>query len=899
MKSWLGMEIDINLLHTKFFLPKVRENLVHRTRLTHLIEDGIAGRLMLLSAPAGYGKTSLLADWIREFNHPITWLMLDENDNDPVRFLEYFIHSFYDHGYTKFESFLNENKKSLTGNLHQDMDILLNGILSSCEDIIIVLDDYHHIQTPAIHDSMNYMIENLPNNAHIILSTRADPPFNLPNWRVRGYLREIRRADLCFTSSEAIEFFNISLGQYFTRKNARILTNKTEGWIAGMQLAVTAIRPLRDQYSVDLFIDSFRGTNRYILDYLLEEALKNLSEEHRNFLLTTSLLDKICAPLCDHILHWDKSQQIIDYLETNNLFIIPLDDQRTWYRYHHLFDDLLQSQLDKVDKNRINTIYQLAAEWFEEHHEYNEAIDNYLLSGDMISAERMIQVQSARTLNLGQFTTFLNWVQRLPQEVLFSNSTLCTYYAITLILQGSSDHEINKTLQIIKSAKDSKPQDLAFIQALLAILQGKPQDAAQFLDIIKTNPPNDDDFLSGYLDMIQSLVFSGNIFNTIEKIKKTYFRAKNSGNLLITIIALSYLGDLYKIQGKYSDARKTYLEVLDIATMGDDEYLPASSMAFLGLGEIAYQTNQLEEAENYLYKGLNLADHWEISHFFGQSTALARVQIARGNVQGAVESMQQAENLALKFDTTEFDDFVVSCRIAQLNLLMGNLEEVEEWAESCQKSNLEKKQNLGSFSIIYAPVQDLYDSTLAWLYMYQGKIAQAIEIFSTLYQSAAQNHLDELVVQYAVMLAISYDKIDDRPSALKYLQIALQLARTEKHVQVFLEQHEDILHLLYEAARQQIEPEFTGKLLALFPQLDTENNVDQFINLDGEIIEPLSEREHEILKWIAEGLSNQQIAYKLHLSISTVKVHSYNIYRKLHVHSRIQAVTKAHILNIL
>ncbi|NMC47213.1 MAG: tetratricopeptide repeat protein [Chloroflexi bacterium] len=893
------MEIDINLLHTKFFLPKVREHLVHRSRLTHLIENGIDGKLVLISAPAGYGKTSLLADWLQEFNHPIAWLMIDENDNDPVRFIEYLFHSFYDHGYTKLESFLKEHKKSFTGNFRQDMDILLNGILSSSEDVIIVLDDYHHIHTAAIHDLMNYMIENLPNNAHMIISTRADPPFNLPNWRVRDYLCEIRRADLCFTMSEALEFFNDSLGQFFTRKNARILTSKTEGWIAGMQLAVSAIHSLHDQYSVDLFIDSFRGTNRYILDYLLEEALKNLPEEYRTFLLTTSLLDKICASLCDHILHWDKSQQVIEYLETNNLFIIPLDDQRTWYRYHHLFDDLLQSQLDKVDKDRIIKIYQAAAEWFEDHQEYNEAIDNYLHAGDVASAERLIQLQSAHTLNLGQFTTFVNWSHRLPQDVLFSNPMLCTYYAIALILQGSSDHEIKAVLRNMRSSSNTNPKELAFVQALLAILQGKPQDAAQFLDVINADPPLNDEFLSGYLDIMQALVYSGDVFNTIEKIKKTYFRAKNTGNLLISIISLSYLGDLYRLQGKYTEARKTYLEVLQNATIGDDEYLPASSMAFLGLGEIAYQTNRLDEAENYLFKGLNMAEHWEVSHFFGLSTTLARVQIARGKVHDALESMQQAENLAIKFDTTEFDDFVVSCRVAQLNLIMGNLEEVEEWASVSRKPDLDKTRNLGSFSMIYAPIQDLYDSTIAWLNMYEGNLSQAIESFSTLYRSAEQNHLDEMMAQYAVMLAISHDKLGNRPASLQYLQTALQLSRAEGYVQIFLEQNEDILNLLYEAAHQNIEPEFTGKLLSLFPQLDLKKNSTDYFELDGEIIEPLSDRELEILKWISEGLSNQQIAYKLHLSLSTVKVHSYNIYRKLHVHSRIQAVTKAKILKIL
>ena len=893
------MEVEVNLLHTKFYLPKAREHLVHRSRLTRLLEDGLRERIVLISAPAGYGKTSLLADWTQEFQYPIAWLTLDENDNDPARFMEYFIHSFNDRGYTRLQALLAEKSELFSGNLRQNLDILLNCILSSSENIRIVLDDYHHIHSPVINDLMNYMVENLPDNAHIALSTRSDPPFNLPNWRVRGYLEEIRRVDLCFTVKESIEFYDANLGSIFSRKNARALTNKTEGWIAGMQLAVSAIKALHDEYSIDLFIESFKGTNRFILDYLLEEALKNQPDEVRKFLLYTSLLDRFCASLCDLILQQDNSQQMLDFLDRNNLFIIPLDNQRTWYRYHNLFSDLLQSQLSKVDKNIIKTIHEQASAWFEQHQDFNEAIEHSYLAEDPTNAARLIQSQAITVLNHGEFTTFTTWIKRLPESLFFSNHSLCTYYAIALILEGNSYQEIQAILQILSNSSDSHPVDIALIQSLIAILQGKIQEASLNLKIISENPPVHDEFLMGTFDLLQSLISSGGIQRTIDQLHKTHNRAKNSGNLVIAITSLSYLGDMFKYQGKLSEAKIIYQEALELARIGNEAYLPASSMALLGIGEIAYKRNQLEDAEKYLRKGFDLTARWEISHFFGLSTTLARVLIAQGNVKEAIESMHRAEALAAQFDTTDVDDFVVACRIAQLKLLMGNLEEVEDWEKHIDLPNINLGQNLDSFSIFFSPVRELHALTHAWSLLYQGKISQAIVDLSGLFENADRYHLDDLSLQYAVLLAVAYDKNNERPKALSFLKRALDMAIEEGQIQVFLEQGNDILNLLYEAARQNIQAEYTGKLLALFPQLNVEQHKDNFLYLDDEVIEPLSERELEILLLISQGFSNQQIALKLHLSLSTVKVHSYNIYRKLHVHSRVQAVSKANILKIL
>ena len=896
---FIRMEVEINLLHTKFYLPKAHEHLVHRPRLTHLLEDDVQGRIVLISAPAGYGKTSLLADWVQEFKHPIAWLTVDENDNDPARFMEYFIHSFFDRGFTHLQQLLNEKKELLTGDLRQNLDILLNCLLSSSEDTTIVMDDYHHIHSNTINELINYFVENLPENAHLVISTRADPLLFLPNWRVKGFLSEIRRADLCFTMKESIEFYDTNLGSIFTRKNMRALTNKTEGWIAGMQLAVSAIKTLNDEYSIDLFIESFKGTNRYILDYLLEEALKNQPEDVRNFLLYTSLLDHFCASLCDQVLHQSNSQEMLDFLDRNNLFIIPLDDQRIWFRYHNLFADLLQSQLTKVDSKTIKTIHKQASSWFEKNKDFNTAIEHSFLAGDTENAARLIQSQGINVLDHGEFTTFVKWVERLPKSLLRTNSLLCTYYAIAIILMGNSFQEIQSILKVLEKPRNKNQSYIALIQSLIATLQGKIQEAIIQLKIVKENPPIHDEFLMGTFNLLQSLIFTGGIQNTGTQLRKTYYQSRKSGNLVIAITSLSYLGDLYKYQGKLQEAWSIYQEALDLSRVNTESYLSVGSMALLGIGEIAYKRNQLEEAEKFLRKGFDLTVQWEISHFFGLSTTLARVLIAKGRIEEAVEAMHRAENLAEQFDMTDVDDFVVACRIAQMKLLMGNLEEVEDWENHFDLPNIDLGQNLDSFSIFFSPVRELHAMTHAWAMLYQGKINEAIADLSILFKYADYYHLDDFSIQYAVLLAVAHDKDNQRTEALQYLKIALDKAVPENQIRVFLEQGNDIIPLLYEAAHQNIQAEFTGKILSLLPQLKNDQKKENFFHLDDEIIEPLSERESEVLSLIAQGFSNQQIALKLHLSLATVKVHTYNTYRKLNVHSRVQAVSKANILKIL
>lgn len=893
------MDREAHLLQTKFSTPRLSEKLIHRKRLTSIIEEGFNYRILLVSAPAGFGKTSLLVDWIQSNNHPTAWLTLDENDNDPARFTEYLTHVFFHHPFPKLQKLLEERLHLFKGNIQQKIEVLLNCILDAGERTYLVLDDYHHINSPAIHSLINYFIDNLPANATVIISTRSDPPLNLANWRARDDIIEIRQADLCFTEAESKTYFQQNLRFDFSYETINGLIHKIEGWPAGLQLAKTAIMRHKDKANAEKFINSFKGTNRFILEYLMEEVLNHQPKEIRDFLSYTSLLDSFCAPLCDHILKTHNSQSQLDYLERNNLFIISLDNQREWFRYHRLFADLLKSQINRNEQKNITRIHKLAAEWYEGNGFFAEAIEHYLLAEDIKSAGRLIQSQAKHILNKSEFFTFDSWIKRLPDEFLNSNPTLCAYYAITLILEARPFKEIMSILEVMEKMESNDQFDQTIVRVLLSIIQGNYPEAANYIQIIRSNPPKEDEFLLGLLDIAQAIIFPDDFNTTLDQMLDTSKKAEASGNFTIAIIALCFAGDLTLHQGKLHAAWKMYQDALKMATVGEGEYLPAGCLAFLSLGEVCYKWNELDKAEKYIKKSLELSNKWEIVHFFSGLTSLARVYVAQGKFEEANELMLKAEELAQQFDATEVDDFVVVCHVIQLKMLMGDTERVDELENQLALYAPHINWKKDSLLLVFAVIQEIQALTHAWVLLQKDKHSQAIPILTDLFSRAWQSHYNDYAIQYAVLLAVAYHENRNQVKALEFIKIALQEARKEGQIRVFLEQGAEILDLLYEASQKGIEADFAGKILALSPQMKTVDQEDRLIYYKDEIIEPLSPREVEILKLVAKGLSNQEIAYKLHISLSTVKVHIYNIFRKFNVRNRTQAVSKARYLNIL
>lgn len=893
------MEKEIRLLQTKFFIPRISGNLIHRKRLTQILASGKNSRIILVSAPAGFGKTSLLSDWIYETGEKPVWLTLDNNDSDPTRFMDYLVNAFIYRKLPVLGKLLSENRSQFHGNLPQQMESLLNCILDSGETITLVLDDFQHIHSQPILGLINFYIENLPPNARMIILTRSDPSLNLANWRARGYLEEIRQTDLCFSFEEASEYFACNIPFNLSREHLRSLYYKIEGWPAGMLLAINAITRQGNKTDAEKFIDTFKGTNRFILEYLLEEVLNNQPEQIRKFLFYTSLLDNFCASLCDYVLEKNDSQAQLDLLERSNLFIVPLDSTRTWYRYHRLFSDLLKSLMGFQDRKKILRIHKLASEWYELNGDYSEAIEHRFFANDNENAARLIQSQAKNVLNRSQFFTFDNWVRQLPREYLVSHQDLCAYYAITLIVEGRPNHEIREILEIMDQKKNPDNFDQTIIRIFLFILQGNFPEAIKNIKIIKEQPPVQDEFLMNLLDMLQAIVFEKDANSTFNQLLTTSRRAKAAGNYTVAITSLSYAGDLVKAQGRLHTAHDIYTEALQMSQLDKETYLPAGGIPLGNLGELYYKWNRLEEAEQFLRRSLELSPSLEISHFFSVLTTLARVEIALDKYDEANILMQKAAALAQQFDATEMDDFIVACRIIQLRLLMGEDPQIEISEDQLTYTNPSMDFNNSWLLLTMALMQEIRQLTHAWVLLHKKQYAQAIPLLTDLLTRASNNHLEDYIIQYAVLLAMAYHMNLNEEEALENIGIALKYAQKEDQIQVFLEQGIEIMDLLYAAAKRGIEPDFAGRVLSRFPQMDKIDHQEKLIHYEDEIIEPLSQRETEILELISQGLSNQEIALDLHLSLSTVKVHTYNIFRKLNVRSRIQAVSKARLINFL
>lgn len=887
------------LLQTKFFYPKLPERAIRRWRLTAALEDHVSKRITLISAPAGFGKTSLLADWIEEYQRQPAWLTLDESDNDPARFMDYLVQALRHFPSEKLSAVIAEHFQDTKNTPIQQLDILLNCLCEVNTPVELVLDDYQHIHLNAVHQIVNYLIENQPANVHVVIATRSDPPLNLANWRAKACLYEIRQADLCFSDAEATDFFSHSLPFELTRQELNTLNQKIEGWAAGMQLAFAAMLKQKDKRGVEQFIASFKGTNRFVLEYLMEEVLKNQPSEITEVLYYTSLLDRFCAPLCDYALGRNDSREIIDYLERNNLFIIPLDEHCEWYRYHRLFTDLLQNQFAEQDPQRVQAFHHAASCWFADNGHYSEAIDQHFLAGEIDQAAELIQTQSRQVLKRSEFYTFARWMERMPEKFLYANPDLCIYYTIAMILEGRPYFEISKILHILENLDDKNGFGHAIIQVLLTFIQGNFMDAIHMIKMMNTQPGQEDEILQGLLDIIQTLVYEGNAESILKQLEDTYEKAQSGGNLTIAITSLCFIGDIYKTQGKLGKAYETFQHALDLAYISEDTYVPAGSVAMIGLGEVLYKWNRLSEAEEILKRSLTLSRTWEILHFFSGLTSLARVQIAQGKYRDAKQSMKKAEELAERFDTTQLDDFVVGCRIIQLRIVMGqDIDESErEYLENSPVAITDDLNN--SLLLSRLSLMEIQDYTLAWALLRNGEYQAAIQLLKDLLARAEHTHLDDYSIQYEVMLAVAYHRTNQQREAMKYLGVALRKAKKENQLRVFLEHGQEIIDLLYNAVENHIEAAFAGKLLTLFPQIKQADQCQKIREVNGEIIEALTTRESEIIHLVAQGLSNREIALRLHLSLSTIKVHIYNIFRKLNVHNRTQAVAKAQTLNIL
>lgn len=891
------------LLSTKIHIPPLRTGSLQRPRLVERLNLGLACKLTLVSAPAGYGKTTLLSSWIRSIAEPAAWLSLDKRDGDLARFLAYLVAALQTIDPAIGMAVANMQQPPHPEPTTVILTTLINDIVNFSREFVLVLDDYHEIEGQAVQEAMRFLLEYLPSNMHFAIATRADPPLQLAHLRGRGQLVELRAADLCFTPQESAGFLSHLMGLALSEEDVGALTTRTEGWITGLQIAALSMQSHKD---TSQFINTFSGSHRHILDYLLEVVLEGQPENVRNFLLQTSILDHLSGPICNAVTCQDESEMMLEKLEKSNLFIIPLDSERRWYRYHRLFADLLRQHLQKTQPELFPALHLRASQWFEHNGMPAAAIHHSLSAGDFERAANQIEGAAESTLMRSEIMTFLAWVESLPDEMVRVRPSLCIYHAWALLLAGRPLQEVLERLQDTEesSAAGVITAEAYAFHALIALLVGDVQRSLVLSHQALSLVPSEKHYWRSVLvnNLGMAYVMSGDVEKAIETFEEGARLSRETGNLMFTVGALSNLAGLLRVKGQLKRAEELARQALEQVTDVQGRRLPVAGRALLILGDLARERNDLEAAASYLKESLELfRQYGEIATLVSYLN-LARVLQAQGDPVSADQLLQTAQHLAHKSAATQLDDLLVSLTQARLWVERGNIEAANHWLEQRQAERTAAGAGLEDAGSRAPSLYDLYEAErimLAQVYLAQGRFEEAQELLKLLQRTAEERGRMLRMIEILNLQALVLQAQGAIQAALGVLQRALQLAEPQGYMRVFIDLGRPMARLLHEAVSNGFVPAYTGRLLAAFPDASSETVSSKQVETPGGLIEPLSQRELEVLQLIANGLTNRELAERLVISLSTAKGHTANIYSKLGVKNRTQAVARARELGII
>jgi LuxR family transcriptional regulator, maltose regulon positive regulatory protein len=923
------------ILATKLYIPPPRPGIVQRPRLIEQLNDGLVmGRkLTLISAAAGFGKTTLVSEWITDCGRPAAWLSLDEGDNDPTRFLTYFVAALQTLAPEIGAGVLAALQSPQPPSTESILTTLLNEIAAIPDNFILILDDYHLIEGKQFDQATAFLVEHQPPQMHLVVATRQDPYLPLARLRARGQLNELRTSDLQFTIPEASEFLNQAMGLNLSDVDIIALEARTEGWIAGLQLASLALQGLSMQGHPDSskFIESFTGSHRFVLDYLMEEVLHLQSESIQTFLLCTSILNRMCGSLCDAVLGSPSAsgqetagQETLEYLERANLFIIPLDNERHWYRYHHLFAELLLQRLHQSDSSLINEggsaaeLHRRASQWFEDNGLELEAFQHATAANDIERGSRLIQGKGMPLHVRGGLTPVLSWLETLSTTVLDERPILWVMYAGALTTAGQTsgaEQKLRAAEAALQGAElDIETRDIlgriANIRATLAFMQYQPDTAIvqanralEYLRLDNLPVRNISTWaLGAAYHQKGDRTAASRAFTEAISISQTI------GHTFVNTLATLGLGRVQETENQLYLAAETYQRVLQLY---GDYPLPNACEAYLGLARINYEWNDLDAAEQYGQQSFRLAQQFDrvIDRFIVSKVFLARLKLARGDVNGAAAMLAEAEQSVRQNNFVHSIPEVVAAQVLVL-LKQGDVEAAAHLAQTHELA-----------------------SSQARVYLAQTDPSAALAVLEPFRQHMeAKGWADELL-KVMVIQSIALHAQREKDKAVQLLMDALTLVEPEGYVRIFVDEGEGMRSLLEELARDRDYPlsGYVDKLLAAFTQpvaapqaaapkvaapvsaiippksgrIESEVRPAKDMPVEPEsqpaksmLVETLSERELEVLRLLRSELSGPEIAGKLIVSLNTLRTHTKNIFKKLGVNSRRAAVRRAQELDL-
>jgi LuxR family transcriptional regulator, maltose regulon positive regulatory protein len=867
-------------LETKFHTPLWRSDGVIRPRLLDQLRAGLIEqrKLTLVSAPAGYGKTTLIASWLYSLTESTRniWLSLEKSDNEPARFLSYWTAA-----WNRISDFALENILELLDApqlppFQNILDEVLNALAFVEGPAILVLDDYHIITNPLIHQMVEYFLEHQPPQAHLVIITRSDPPLPLARLRARRQMVEIRASDLRFTEEEAGHFFNQSMQLVLEEEDIHALELRTEGWAVGLQLAALALKNLPDPQS---FVETFRGSHRYVLDYLAGEVIRQQRDDTREFLIQTSILERFNAESCEALTGFPDSPGLLSELEQANLFLIPLDDDRVWYRYHHLFADFLRTELSKTETEKL---YRKAALWHEQNDLHSEAVGYAVASGDLdFFADLIDRVFRKDTVwSGGNLALYLSWLEALPPQAFHSRPELSLNASRILYLSGRFDlaeKQIDQTEQTLHALPSSpeKEQMLALAslyRGAIASVHGDTQQAIEQITFAQERLPQEHHLqhARGFFSLGLAYELSGQTALAVQNYLKSSEEAQSAGVLSLAINALGAAAQVQISQGQLSLAEQTCQGAIQIA---GGKRLPPLGLAESILGSIALERNDLASAEEFLQNGIALSRRGGLIDdvILGQSY-LARVHAYQGRVSNAFEVIQEANTIIQGFGV-ERASMIAAAHIANLQLLTGQEGAATQWALEYQAVHAEQPHEFAELTLVRTLLKT-------------DNREKVPSILDALLKREQDQGRVRTVMEVMILMALFHRAEKDIPAAVDWLSQALELAAPEGFIRIFLDEGEALLDLLPKARRA--APELVDVIL---DSQQTES--DSPPSPLDQLPDPLSEQELRVLGLIVAGKTNKEIADGLFISVGTAKWHVHNVLQKLGVSNRSQAIARA------
>jgi LuxR family maltose regulon positive regulatory protein len=905
--------VETALLLTKLQPPQPRQGVVVRSRLAELLSRGVGSRLTLVSAPPGFGKSTLIGEWAaaRRSDLPTGWLSLDSEDNDPTTFWTYVVSAMRMASPNVGAGALAALEAS-PPQIELAQRALINDLAAASDAVVLVLDDYHVIDRPDIHEAMAAWLDRLPATTHVVLATRSDPPLPLSRFRARGELVEIRATDLRFTPNEAAEYLAGTMGLALSERDVDALEARTEGWIAALQLAALSMRGRDDVAS---FIDSFAGDDRYVVDYLVDEVLARQADDVRSFLLRTSILDRLTAPLCDAVTERHDGQAMLERLDRANLFVQPLDDRRRWYRYHQLFADVLRSRLLEEQPHAILELHRRAGAWLEAHGDRAEAIHHALAGQDFERAATLVELATLGMQRARREMTLRRWMDALPEQLFESRPVLAIGYVGALMSDGTMEgveahlERVERWLEseaethgltngaggtvVVDTAQAHRlPGLVAMYRAALALARGDLDETAAQAERAVERAPADDHLVRGAAGALLGLArwTTGDLDGAYQSFSDGMTNIDRAGHEADVVGGAITLADIRMVQGRLRDALTLYERGLARATRPGEPALRGVADMHVGIAEILRERGDLAGAIHHLSRSRALGDELGLpQHPWRWRVADARIRQVEGDLDGALMLIEEAERVY----TTDFSPNVrpIEAVKARLCIARGELERAWDWVRQRGLSAADDITYLHEFEhltlarLLYAKgLRDRDDSQLRETVAVTERLAAAAE--------AGGRHGS--LIEVLIVHALARSARDDRAGALDALARAVPLAEAEGYVSVFVVEGEPMSGLLRLALQERPASVYLHRLLeASAAPPWTPRQVAQ------PLVEPLSQRELEVLRLLTTELSGPEIADHLVVSLNTVRSHTKAIFAKLGVNSRRAAVRRASELDLL